>query len=173
MWSFRRAYRKARLRCDGGGYWDRGAPRRLRYEEKNPNLVDMRGLIVDYFGVLDGTEEDRQNWRSILDQIRLNDVRLAILSNEPAGPGAERVKDDARTFGIDTVVLSGEIGCKKPSREAYAHAADELGLHLQDCVMVDDSIENVHGAVSAGMIGVFYQVFERQAVELRGLFDLN
>lgn len=138
-----------------------------------PSLNVMRGLIVDYFGVLDGTEDDRQGWRELLEQIRRNDVRLAVLSNEPAGPGADKVKADARTFGIDIVVLSGETGVEKPEAAAFEEAAARLDLDTRDCVMVDDAIENVHGAVQTGMIGVFYQVFERQAVELRGLFDID
>ena len=133
----------------------------------------MRGLIVDYFGVLDGTEEDRANWRDILAGARTNDVRLAVLSNEPEGPGAERVREDAGDYGIDLVVLSGETGVEKPDAGAYLEAARRLGLEPRECVMVDDAIENVLGAVQTGMIGVFYQVFDRAAVEIRGLLGLD
>lgn len=133
----------------------------------------MRGLIVDYFGVLDGTEEDRENWRSILTGARTNDVRLAVLSNEPEGPGADRVREDAREFGIEHVVLSGVTGVEKPDPEAFLEAARRLELEPRECVMVDDAIENVLGAVQTGMIGVFYQVFDRAAVEIRGLLGLD
>ncbi|WP_010542005.1 HAD family hydrolase [Dietzia alimentaria] len=133
----------------------------------------MRGLIVDYFGVLDGTEEDRENWRLILSGARTNDVRLAVLSNEPEGPGADRVRQDAREFGIEHVVLSGVTGVEKPDPEAFLEAARRLELQPRECVMVDDAIENVLGAVQTGMIGVFYQVFDRAAVEIRGLLGLD
>lgn len=133
----------------------------------------MRGLIVDYFGVLDGTEEDRENWRAILSGARANDVRLAVLSNEPEGPGADRVREDAREYGIENVVLSGAIGVEKPEAEAFLEAARRLELQPRECVMVDDAIENVLGAVQTGMIGVFYQVFDRAAVEIRGLLGLD
>ena len=133
----------------------------------------MRGLIVDYFGVLDGTEEDRENWRGILTGARANDVRVAILSNEPEGPGAERVGEDAADYGIEHVVLSGEIGVEKPEAGAFLEAARRLELEPRECVMVDDAIENVLGAVQTGMIGVFYQVFDRAAVEIRGLLGLD
>ena len=133
----------------------------------------MRGLIVDYFGVLDGTEEDRENWRLIFSGARTNDVRLAVLSNEPEGPGADRVRQDAREFGIEHVVLSGVTGVEKPDPEAFLEAARRLELEPRECVMVDDAIENVLGAVQTGMIGVFYQVFDRAAVEIRGLLGLD
>ena len=133
----------------------------------------MRGLIVDYFGVLDGTDEDRENWRTILTGAKANDVRLAVLSNEPEGSGADRVREDARAYGIEHVVLSGVIGVEKPDAEAFLEAARRLELEPRECVMVDDAIENVLGAVQAGMIGVFYQVFDRAAVEIRGLLGLD
>jgi len=133
----------------------------------------MRGLIVDYSGVLDGTEEDREGWSQILAGARANDVRIAVLSNEPLGPGADRVREDAATLGIDTVVLSGETGVEKPDPQAFLGAAERLGLQARECVLVDDAIQNIHGAVQVGMIGVFYQVFDRAAVEIRGLFGLS
>lgn len=133
----------------------------------------MRGLIVDYFGVLDGTDEDRANWRDILIGARTNDVRMAVLSNEPEGPGADRVREDAREFGFEHVVLSGETGVEKPEPEAFLEAARRLELEPRECVLVDDAIENVLGAVQTGMIGVFYQVFDRAAVEIRGLLGLD
>ncbi|HIW68354.1 HAD-IA family hydrolase [Dietzia aerolata] len=133
----------------------------------------MRGLIVDYFGVLDGTDEDRENWRTILTGAKANDVRLAVLSNEPEGSGADRVREDARAYGIEHVVLSGVIGVEKPDAEAFLEAARRLELEPRECVMVDDAIENVLGAVQTGMIGVFYQVFDRAAVEIRGLLGLD
>ena len=140
---------------------------------RTPRVEHMRGLIVDYFGVLDGTEEDRQNWGEIFAGARENDVRIAVLSNEPEGPGADRVHADARSFGVETVVLSGETGVEKPAAQAYLTAAERLGLEPRECVMVDDAIENIHGAVQVGMIGVFYQVFDRAAVEIRGLLGLE
>lgn len=133
----------------------------------------MRGLIVDYFGVLDGTDEDRENWRAILAGARENDVRVAVLSNEPEGPGADRVREDAAQLEIEHVVLSGAIGVEKPEAEAFLEAARRLELEPRECVMVDDAIENVLGAVKTGMIGVFYQVFDRAAVEIRGLLGLD
>ena len=86
----------------------------------------MRGLIVDYFGVLDGTDEDRENWRAILAGARENDVRVAVLSNEPEGPGADRVREDAAQLGIEQVVLSGATGVEKPEAEAFLEAARRL-----------------------------------------------
>ena len=42
----------------------------------------MRGLIVDYVGVLDGPEEEVKRWRTLLKEIKAADVSIAILSND-------------------------------------------------------------------------------------------
>ena len=39
----------------------------------------MRGLIVDYVGVLDGTEEDNRRWKALLAAAKANGAATAIL----------------------------------------------------------------------------------------------
>ena len=74
---------------------------------------------------------------------------------------------------MDEVFLSGEIGAEKPNEEVFSIVADALELPQNDLVLVDDSILNVRGAVDAGLIGVYYQQFERAVVEITRLFGLE
>ena len=55
----------------------------------------------------------------------------------------------------------------------FSIVADALELPQNDLVLVDDSILNVRGAVDAGLIGVYYQQFERAVVEITRLFGLE
>src|ERR1700723_1488801 len=48
---------------------------------------------------------------------------------------------------FDTVVLSGEVGMRKPEPEIFLHAAQTLGLPPEDCVFIDDIEANVAAAV--------------------------
>ena len=43
----------------------------------------------------------------------------------------------------------------------------------EDQAMVDDSILNVRAAVDCGMVGVYYQQFDRAVVEVTGLFGIE
>ncbi|MDY5840737.1 MAG: HAD family hydrolase, partial [Corynebacterium camporealensis] len=113
----------------------------------------MRGLIVDYVGVLDGTEEDVKRWRSLFAAAKANGVATAILSNDPGGPDAEPIREWEYRGIVDAVILSGEVGAEKPERAAFQAAADAIELPLNDCVMVDDGILNVRAAVDFGMVG--------------------
>lgn len=133
----------------------------------------MRGLIVDYVGVLDGTEEDTKRWRNLFAAAKANGVATAILSNDPGGPQAEHIREWEYRGIVDAVILSGEVGAEKPEIGAFQAAADALELPVSDCVMVDDSILNVRAAVEYGMIGMLYTVFDRTSVEIQAVFDIE
>lgn len=133
----------------------------------------MRGLVVDYVGVLDGTEEDVRRWRSLFAAAKENGVATAILSNDPGGPGAEHIREWEYKGVVDAVILSGEIGSEKPELGAFQAAADALELPINDCVMVDDNILNVRAAVDFGMVGMLYSVFDRTSIEIQAVFDID
>jgi putative hydrolase of the HAD superfamily len=70
---------------------------------------------------------------------------------------------------FDTVVLSGEVGMRKPEKEVFLHAAETLGLAPAECVFVDDMEANVAAAQACGMTGVRHT---ETAATARALQDL-
>jgi putative hydrolase of the HAD superfamily len=70
---------------------------------------------------------------------------------------------------FDTVVLSGEVGMRKPEKEIFLHAADTLGLAPSECVFIDDMEANVAAAQACGMTGVLHA---DTAITARALQDL-
>ncbi|HWB66159.1 MAG TPA: HAD family phosphatase [Mycobacteriales bacterium] len=73
---------------------------------------------------------------------------------------------------FDAVVISGEVGMRKPEPEIYRLTADRLGLAPQQCVFVDDLLPNVRGAVDAGMVGVHHVTPQQTLEELEALFEV-
>jgi putative hydrolase of the HAD superfamily len=57
---------------------------------------------------------------------------------------------------FDTVVISGEVGMRKPEPEIFRHAAATLGLEPRECVFIDDVEKNIAAAVACGMTGVHH-----------------
>ena len=100
-------------------------------------------------------------------------ISTAILSNDNGGPGAAQIRAWQEQGYVDDVILSGEVGAEKPSEEIFEIVADRLDLSVKDLVLVDDSILNIRGAVDAGMIGIFYQQFDRAIVEITGVLELE
>jgi HAD superfamily hydrolase (TIGR01509 family) len=70
------------------------------------------------------------------------------------------------------VVISGEVGMRKPEHRIFVHAADLLGVPPAQCVMVDDLPWNVEAARSAGMAAVLHTDVASTASELERLFGV-
>jgi epoxide hydrolase-like predicted phosphatase len=70
---------------------------------------------------------------------------------------------------FDTVVISGEVGMRKPEPEIFVHAAATLGLEPRDCVFIDDVEANVAAAIACGMVGVHHTDPAATARELEEL----
>lgn len=145
---------------------------KTRLTERFPIL--MQALIIDYAGVLDTDAEDQRRWRTLIESVKDTGIKTAILSNvEAEGEQADQVREWEFRGIVDAVVLSGEVGARKPERAAFQAAADAVDAPLADCVMIDDDIMNVRGAVENGMIGILHTAFERTAVEIQSLFDIE
>jgi putative hydrolase of the HAD superfamily len=94
-------------------------------------------------------------------------VRTALLSN------ADSLCADDLAKLFDAVVLSGQVGFGKPDLRIYLLAAEQLGLVPEECVFVDDLSPNVHGAVTAGMVGVHHHDVAATLTELTALFGFS
>jgi putative hydrolase of the HAD superfamily len=96
-------------------------------------------------------------------------LRTALLSNSW---GNDYLRDDWDTL-FDAVVISGEVGMRKPEPEIYLHTLDLLGCAPEEAVFVDDLDKNVRGAAAVGIIGVHHQSYEETIIELEALFELD
>lgn len=57
---------------------------------------------------------------------------------------------------FDTLVISGEVGMRKPEERIYLYTCRSLGLDPEDCVFIDDLEHNVATAESLGMTGILH-----------------
>jgi putative hydrolase of the HAD superfamily len=95
-------------------------------------------------------------------------LRTALLSNSWGNSYPRDGWDEM----FDAVVISGEVGMRKPEHRIYMHTAALLKLDPGECVFVDDLPPNVNAAVEVGMVGVLHNDYEATAAELEVLFDL-
>ena len=104
----------------------------------------------------------------VLRNARRHGLRTALLSNS-WGAEYDRAGWDEL---FDAVVISGEVGLRKPDREIFLLTARRLGLRPEQCVFVDDFPVNVRGAARAGMVGVHHTSLETSVEELEALFGV-
>jgi putative hydrolase of the HAD superfamily len=71
-----------------------------------------------------------------------------------------------------TIVISGEVGMRKPDREIFEHTLDLLGVPAGETVFVDDLLANVQAAVGFGLVGVHHTSYDETAAELEAIFGI-
>jgi putative hydrolase of the HAD superfamily len=89
----------------------------------------------------------------LIRDLRAKGIHTALLSNSWGAGGYPR-EDFPGLF--DAVVISGEVGMRKPEARIFHHTAELLGAAPGECVFVDDLEANVKAAVDVGMTGVHH-----------------
>jgi epoxide hydrolase-like predicted phosphatase len=102
--------------------------------------------------------------------VRQAGVPTALLSNSW---GIEYYPRDLLGELFDQVVISGEVGLRKPDRAVFLLAAERLGLPPLRCVFVDDTKGNVKAAEAVGMRGIVHERAEVTIGKLRSLLGVR
>ncbi|MET9799003.1 HAD family hydrolase [Nocardiopsis alba] len=110
--------------------------------------VRAEGLIHRMFSRFEPVHDMYETLRAA----RRSGAGTALLSNS-WGNGYPR-EHFATTF--DTVVISGEVGMRKPEERIYLHTCERMGLAPEDCVFIDDLEHNIETAEALGMTGILH-----------------
>jgi HAD superfamily hydrolase (TIGR01509 family) len=103
----------------------------------------------------------------ILDTLKEN-YKLGIISN--ALPSLDWSFDTLKIRKyFQNIIISAYEGVDKPDKAIYVSGVKKLGCKFEECIFIDDKIENVEAAESLGMKG-FY--LDRNKDTLKALMDL-
>jgi putative hydrolase of the HAD superfamily len=97
-------------------------------------------------------------------------IKTGLLSNSWGTRRYDRVLL-AELF--DGIVISGEVGMRKPTPEIYTLAADTIGLRPKQCIFVDDLRFNLEPAAQLGMTTILHRESEQTIAELERLFAVD
>jgi putative hydrolase of the HAD superfamily len=128
-------------------------------------IAEHAGLIDRLFG---GMRPDER----MLDAVRAakrGGVKTGLISNS-WGKG----RYDRTLFPelFDGVVISGEIGLRKPDPRIYELGAESVGLEPAQCVFVDDLPGNLKPARELGMATVHHRDAEETVAQLEELLGV-
>ena len=70
---------------------------------------------------------------------------------------------------MDGVIVSYQYKVMKPDRSIYEILLNKYKLKAEECVFIDDRVENVEGAKKIGFYGIHFQSFEQASAELNEL----
>ena len=125
---------------------------------------------LDWEGLKDRMNAGMVPDDAMIDAVRrASGIRTALLSNSWGGGAYQRERFPEL---YDQVVISGEVGARKPEPAIYLLAATRLGVTAEQCVFVDDLLQNVEGARAVGMEGIVHRSAEFTVPRLEALFGL-
>ena len=126
--------------------------------ERTGTHVEPDGLMQRMFAKF----EHAPDMAGLVRRARAAGLRTALLSNSWGNDYPRDGWDEM----FDVVVISGEVGMRKPEPGIYVHTLGLLGLEARECVFVDDLAANVAAAVAVGMVGVRHESYAQTLAEL-------
>ena len=96
-------------------------------------------------------------------------VRTGLLSNSWGNEYPREGWDEM----FDAIVISGEVGMRKPDPAIYQLGAESIGLQPSECVFVDDLPGNLKPARELGMATVHHTSAEQTVAELEPLLGVR
>jgi len=126
--------------------------------------VQSEGLLARMFGSF----ATAHAMNALVVRARGHGIKTALLSNSWGNTYPRDGWDDM----FDTVVISGEVGLRKPEPEIFKLTCERLEVAAADCVFVDDLEINVTAAGELGMAGVLHRGYDTTAARLEELFGV-
>jgi putative hydrolase of the HAD superfamily len=128
---------------------------------ENGGPVAGPGLLARMFA---GQTLD-ESMLALFRKLKASGVPTGLLSNSWGGGYPRELFPDM----FDAVVISGEVGMRKPEPRIFRHAADLLGLPPQECVFIDDIEANITAAEQIGFTGVLHNAADDTAQQVADL----
>jgi epoxide hydrolase-like predicted phosphatase len=127
--------------------------------------VASPGLLARMFA---GSRLDEAMVR-LFRQLRADGVPTGMLSNS-WGFGYPR---ELFPELFDAVVISAEVGMRKPEPRIFRHAADLLGLPPSECIFIDDIQANVAAAEQLGFMAILHSASDGTSERLAELLGVR
>ena len=90
----------------------------------------------------------------LLQALRAQGRRVLLLSNAQAAFTVPELRKLGLLSLFDGIVISSDVGIKKPDKAIYEHILSQYGLRPETCLMIGNDAEaDIQGAASAGIAG--------------------
>lgn len=91
----------------------------------------------------------------LIQRLRGEGFTIGLLSNDSL-----ELEDKLHRLGVhelfDPMFISAKLGMMKPDMTIYKHVLSSMSAEDHPIAFIDDRIDNIHSAIKAGMVGVFY-----------------
>lgn len=119
---------------------------------------------------------------NLLDEINRS-MKTAIITNGTTQRQKEKIKNSGLDQYFETILISEEVGYRKPQKIIFDMAVEELNVRSEEVLFIGDNLVwDVMGSQEAGMNGVWYNpsgisndtdmIPDYEIRTLEGIFDL-
>ena len=123
-------------------------------------FADRRRLVMEY--------DYARGW---IEELKNRGYKIYLLSNY-SQDHFQYVSRHFSFFGLeDGKIISYTLKLLKPDHRIYEALYEKYGLVPGECVFLDDSEENVAGAVATGMKGIVFKDYAQGRAELEKLLS--
>ncbi|MEA2453268.1 MAG: putative hydrolase of the superfamily [Actinomycetota bacterium] len=136
-------------------------------------LSDETGVEVDADGLVERMFGGMRLEEGMLDAVEAakhHGFQTALLSNSWGLGGYPRERLAAI---MDVIVISGEVGMRKPDPQIFELTTGKLGLEPAECVFVDDHPGHLKSAQEVGMKTVLHREPAETIAALEDLFGVS
>lgn len=144
--------------------------------QRDYELTLARRLGVDDQGLLGRALADLQPCEPVLalvDRVRRAGVAVGVLSNSWGTGDYDPYAGYNLDQRFDAVVISDQVGLRKPDPAIYELAATKLAAPPSSCVFVDDTAHNLPAADRLGMAVVHFRDVASGVVEIEAALGLT
>ncbi|MFC5815338.1 HAD family hydrolase [Nonomuraea harbinensis] len=145
-----------------GAAFERDLAARLLTLDGMPPVAE--GLLTRMFAGFERAEA----MYDMLREVRGHGVKTCLLSNS----WSNTYERDGWDEVFDAVVISGEVGMRKPEPRIFHHALGLIGQPGESCVFIDDIEANIVAARALGIAGIHHREPDTTILELESLLRL-
>ncbi|MDR8414239.1 HAD family phosphatase [Nonomuraea sp. 3-1Str] len=134
-------------------------------------LLTLDGVPPEAEGLLERMFVGFERAEAMYDMLRAvkrHGLRTCLLSNSWSNTYPRDDWDEI----FDAVVISGEVGMRKPEPRIFRHALDLLALPGESCVFIDDIEANIAAARALGIHGIHHRDPETTIASLESLLQI-
>ena len=126
-----------------------GNQRMLEHAHAEGCAFEVQGVLDDWMHIL----RPRRRMQTLVEQLKQHGYCVYYLSNIPQDV-LDLLRDRGVLDGFDGGVASCEVHINKPDPKIYKALLDKYSLKAEECVFIDDRLENVQAAFRLGFAGI-------------------
>ncbi len=135
----------------GIGTWDAFDPWAGLPEEVQGRREEVRAEMHKEMLAEIAQQDLREGVRGVLEAVKASGLKLALATSSDKKWVTGWLEQHQLLALFDVIVTRDNVAQVKPNPELYLLAAQHLGLHPNECLAVEDSLNGATAAIAAGM----------------------